>query len=313
MGELLRKDGAVGRPERSIDPSEGPIQAFAAELRDLRERAGRPKYAVLAQRSGRSQTTLSEAAGGRRLPTLDTVEAFVRACHGDIATFRRSWHETARSLGQTPETGQEPENEPENEPGTPVNGDSAATAPVNASRSGDGRRRPILLVWLAAVLVLVATVVTVVVAQRSGPDPVAERPGEPAISGPVGVDEADPKDSGCAADPRLDSIDIVEVGPAGRPVGRLELRYSPMCGVAWPRFVPAAGAVIPAGTAVQVDAVRPADGRRASFTAPYAGTEIFGNQLRSTKDCVRAEVHLAAATDATVSSACYRGAVKVPG
>src|SRR5690348_16958760 len=77
----------VGRPERPLDPNEGPVQAFALELRQLRKAAGR-QYRALAARTGKSQTALSEAAGGKQLPTWETVEAFVRGCGGDVDTWR---------------------------------------------------------------------------------------------------------------------------------------------------------------------------------------------------------------------------------
>lgn len=53
----------MGRPERPIDPAAGPVPEFAAELRKLREQAGRPSYRELARRAGLSVTVLSEAAG----------------------------------------------------------------------------------------------------------------------------------------------------------------------------------------------------------------------------------------------------------
>jgi hypothetical protein len=79
------------RPERPLDPSSGPIQAFASELRKLREDAGNPKYLQMARQSGKSRTALAEAAGGDHLATWETVAAFVTACGGDPATWRMKW------------------------------------------------------------------------------------------------------------------------------------------------------------------------------------------------------------------------------
>ena len=78
----------MGRPERSLDPAAGPVQAFASELRLLRQRAGNPKYLQMQRRTGRSRTALAEAAGGDHLPTWETVEAYVRACGADPARWR---------------------------------------------------------------------------------------------------------------------------------------------------------------------------------------------------------------------------------
>ena len=81
----------MGRPERPLDPAAGPIQAFASELRRLRQQAGSPKYLQMQRRTGRSRTALAEAAGGDHLPTWDTVEAYVRACGGDLTQWQARW------------------------------------------------------------------------------------------------------------------------------------------------------------------------------------------------------------------------------
>jgi hypothetical protein len=82
---------AMGRPERPLDPAAGPIQAFASELRQLRQQAGSPKYLQMQRRTGRSRTALAEAAGGDHLPTWDTVEAYVQACDGDLDQWQARW------------------------------------------------------------------------------------------------------------------------------------------------------------------------------------------------------------------------------
>src|SRR5207247_519453 len=61
----------VARHERPVDPDAGPLQAFAHDLRTLRAQAGSPTYRALAKTAGYSATTLSEAAGGVRKPSLD--------------------------------------------------------------------------------------------------------------------------------------------------------------------------------------------------------------------------------------------------
>ncbi|BFU41799.1 NBR1-Ig-like domain-containing protein [Krasilnikovia sp. MM14-A1004] len=65
---------------------------FAEQLRDLRERAGRPSFRAMAGRSGRiSHTTLHEAAAGHRFPSWETTREFVRACGADEAEWRAKW------------------------------------------------------------------------------------------------------------------------------------------------------------------------------------------------------------------------------
>ncbi|WP_410575105.1 hypothetical protein [Amycolatopsis sp. cmx-4-61] len=91
----------MGRRERSIDPTGGPVPRFALELRKLRDEAGSPTYRELAKRSNYSMTVLAEAAGGNRFPTLAVTLAFVEACGGDLPDWEARWHSVAAELGTT--------------------------------------------------------------------------------------------------------------------------------------------------------------------------------------------------------------------
>jgi hypothetical protein len=108
----------VARQERPVDPAAGPLQSFAYDLRKVRAEVGNPTYRVLAKTAGYSATTLSEAAGGLRKPTLDVVLAYVGACQGDVDAWRRRWYELDAELRSEPETRDEPELETA-EPPTP--------------------------------------------------------------------------------------------------------------------------------------------------------------------------------------------------
>lgn len=66
---------------------------FAADLRRLREKAGSPTYRELARRAHYSAATLSQAAGGQKLPTLPVTLAYVRACGADPVEWEERWHE----------------------------------------------------------------------------------------------------------------------------------------------------------------------------------------------------------------------------
>lgn len=90
----VNEDVAMPRPLRPLDPSAGPAQAFAAELRKLYEEAGSPKFLQMARKTGKSRTALSEAVGGDHLPTWETVEAFVRACNSNPEAWRFKWAQT---------------------------------------------------------------------------------------------------------------------------------------------------------------------------------------------------------------------------
>jgi len=89
----------MGRRERSIDPTGGPVPRFALELRKLRDEAGSPTYRELAKRSNYSMTVLAEAAGGNRFPTLAVTLALVEACGGDLPDWEARWRSVAAELG----------------------------------------------------------------------------------------------------------------------------------------------------------------------------------------------------------------------
>jgi WD40 repeat protein len=85
----------MGRPERAVDPAEGPVAQFALALRELRASAGRPSYRRMSRLINCSVTSLSEAAGGNRLPSLSTTLAYVEACGGDPSVWAARWRAVA--------------------------------------------------------------------------------------------------------------------------------------------------------------------------------------------------------------------------
>lgn len=94
----------MARKENSLNPEDGPIQAFAWELRELRRAGGNPTYRAMAARAGFSQTTLSSAAAGRRIPSLDVVLAYIGVCGGNSDEWRLKWTRL-NSLTVTTQTG----------------------------------------------------------------------------------------------------------------------------------------------------------------------------------------------------------------
>ncbi|MEV4312632.1 helix-turn-helix domain-containing protein [Actinocrispum sp. NPDC049592] len=84
--------------ERPLDSDGGPLAEFAAALRQLRDQAGSPPYRELGRRAHYSAGTLSEAASGRKLPTLAVTLAYVQACDGDTADWEHRWHRLAAAL-----------------------------------------------------------------------------------------------------------------------------------------------------------------------------------------------------------------------
>ncbi len=83
------------RGERPLGPEDTALLRFAGDLRRLRDQAGKPSYRELARRANYSPTALSDAAGGRKLPSLALTLAFVRACEGDPREWTKRWRELA--------------------------------------------------------------------------------------------------------------------------------------------------------------------------------------------------------------------------
>jgi|SRR5689334_10863127 len=95
----LRSSGVnVPRTESDINATITAVAVFAQGLRDLRLEAGNPSYRALAARTHFASSTLSTAASGNRLPSLQVTLAYVRACRGDEEIWHRRWVETSRSI-----------------------------------------------------------------------------------------------------------------------------------------------------------------------------------------------------------------------
>jgi hypothetical protein len=291
---------AMGRPERPLDPDGGPVVVLAIALRELRGIAGSPSYRMMAKQVYRSPTALSEAAGGAQLPTWDTVEAYVRACGGDPALLRDRWNEAAATHGDTHAGAAESALAPGE---VEVEGEDIAVCP----------RRKLRRAWIVAgaLGVIAIGVVAVMVFNRPSSAPAAAV--APLLVGGTEsrvADGADPKDSGCALDPGVVTLDSAEVDFQGQPAGLDELRYSPRCGVAWTRFEPFPKARIPAGAVIHVDVVRPDDHNvRFPFQAKYVGAPIYGNVALSTARCVYAASWIEVAKKPVPESRthCFRG------
>ncbi|MFI7016960.1 helix-turn-helix domain-containing protein [Streptomyces sp. NPDC050164] len=88
----------MGRREKPVDPSAGPVQRLAHDLRLLREKAGKPPYREMAERAGYSTTALSQAAAGDQLPTLAVVRAYAEALNADADEWEARWREADAEL-----------------------------------------------------------------------------------------------------------------------------------------------------------------------------------------------------------------------
>jgi hypothetical protein len=81
----------MGRTESPLDPTTGPLAAFAHELRELRYSVGSPSYRALARRAGYPAAALSAAASGVSLPSLSVTLAYVGACGGPTDEWAERW------------------------------------------------------------------------------------------------------------------------------------------------------------------------------------------------------------------------------
>lgn len=95
----------MGRRERPLAEDGGVVTRFAAALRQLRTDAGKPTFRELARRAHFAAGTLSEATGGKKLPTLAVTTAFVRACGGDVRVWEARWRAAAAALANEREGG----------------------------------------------------------------------------------------------------------------------------------------------------------------------------------------------------------------
>lgn len=82
----------MGRPEKPITTPNRSLGRLAVWLRSHRNQAGL-SYRQLAERTIYSSVTLSRATTGETIPRLPVVEAFTRACGGNVAHARQLWRE----------------------------------------------------------------------------------------------------------------------------------------------------------------------------------------------------------------------------
>jgi hypothetical protein len=303
----------AGRPERPVDPAQGPLQSFAHELRELRRRAGNPSYRTLADRTHYSRTAISDAARGERLPTVDVTLAFVEACRGDPDEWRARWHlcrqQITRSSEAVPTDGLTGPAMAGDEAGMPaVNG--AGRRRAAAPRPGKTRLRtrpagsrlvtPVTLVAFGITVLAQAEAVIVWHVARSVSAARIEASGAASI--PV-MDGADPRLSNCGS-----SATVLDRRPVRLPVpttiasrslhagtllGTVSLRYSARCAAAWARFDPAPGIFSnqPGAAALLLVVSRPADGTQSTWRMPHV-EEAYGDLLLTGLGCVVASASI---------------------
>lgn len=167
-----------------------------------------------------------------------------------------------------------------------------------------------LLAVVATALLLAAGLISAIFLVPSG-----QLPNSPTSSSTAGVaDGADPEESGCANDPAAATVDAKELDIDQAPAGIIELRYSPQCGVSWPRFTPADPrySTITHPGPIEAHVTVIPEGNEAgavTFSTKYVGLPVFGNVINSLATCVRAEAYLSGPgwKSTTGKTACYKG------
>lgn len=82
------QEAVMGRRMRPLDPTIGPVERFASELRVLRTLAGDLPFWKMARRCDISKSALAAAVAGRVLPSEKVTREFVRTCGGDWPWWR---------------------------------------------------------------------------------------------------------------------------------------------------------------------------------------------------------------------------------
>lgn len=281
----------MGRRESPLADGDGPVARFAADLRALRIAHGEKTYRQLAASCFFSAATLARAASGRAMPSLEVTLAYVAACDGDPAEWRRRWEAARRELvsleprAQAPAAGDALQSITRDPiAGEQANQGPAATGEPTAPDARPRRRRPLILssllvCSLAVNVVLALTASTSHAPQQpvlDGTDPVAERCDD-AVS-------LDVKPVRLQATARIDGRDY----PAGTSVGTVSLRFSRQCAGAWARFDPAPGLFRdPDEADITVQAGRPAEGAQNTWRLGHLD-QTYSDLLLTGMGCVQA-------------------------
>jgi transcriptional regulator with XRE-family HTH domain len=268
----------MGRIERAVDPSAGPLQRFAHDLQILRHQAGEPTYRTMGRRAGVSYSALSQAAKGEHLPTLAVTLAFLRACGAtaDIERqWQRRWEQLRADLSGTPPRVNDDDPEPADDGNA---GLAQGPYPDHESRPVPARRRR-----RYAVIAVVALMTAVAVAASTMAVAALSTASHAAVRHVA--DGADPYIAGCGPDQQPLERQPIYLS-SGQRYGWIVLFYSAACSGAW-------GYVLgPNSTSLRVyiSAHRMDDNTSAvSSFKGNARPNSWGNALSTQAGCVRAE------------------------
>lgn len=251
-----------------------------AQQLDLARRMHGLTTAQLAKALYCSDRTVRRYLSGERRPPRDTVARWEEVCAAPPGTLISLYDRSTRGA---PSASASSSTSASVEAVT----DERATAPEQTTGSRTRGGRGVIVGLLAVVVVVVA--VLALVAGQDGGSPTSD----------PGWDHKDPQESGCSRTPEL--LATVPISVDGRRIGRLELKGSTSCQTAWARLVLTAAQRPP----YVVNAIRPVDGVRDSFTYRKSATIVFGGMLKHTNGCVRAEA-IVKRSGARASTPCRR-------
>lgn len=295
----------MGRPESQLKVENAALYEFAAGLRQLRRSVGSPSYRALAGSAHFSASSLSRAAGGRSLPSLEVTLAFVGACGGDVDEWKSKWEETAATLTGVSD-GAESSNVVtvphgvRSEQPAPPRSDASDEALSPETRPGGPKSSRRLWKWVVStggIIVLGLTVTAAAIMWTGSVSPqrrsnlkvaCPDRPNQNGAPQPV-ADCSDPGRAGCSD--RVVTLGEMNVRlHSNQLAGKVELRYSPTCRSAWSRFSPAPDWNPGPDTKITVWAIRPKDGSSARFTGDFISMTVFTDMLLTKSGCMVAEV-----------------------
>lgn len=291
----------MGRKEGCIKAEHEAVAELASQLRKLRAAAGEPTYRSMAAQTHYAATTLSRAAAGSGLPSLNVVLAYARACGGDHAEWTNRWERASAAL-EPPRKG------------------SGAPVPISAAvREPDRPTLPVrigvggAIALLGVALLTIAGVIMIVVAPgepRGNPAKVSSLSAATRIadgSAPSRISDGDdPRTDTCAAagDAQAAALGAREVtvrtvrAHNGTAIGWLALWRNPRCDAEWAE----ASYVNPHLYPVTLEAHRPADGAtvidHAVVNLPR--DPVIGQLLTTAEGCVWARMTLSIPQSAPV-------------
>lgn len=292
----------MGRRPKPVDGEVEAVATLAGELRRLRAQAGNPPYRAMAVKARYSASTLSEAASGRRLPTLAVVLAYVAACGAEPEGWEERWRQAATAMHTYREDN--PADPPAADPAdtappvpvpeAPVPQLPVAPAPVPPAAEKRKKITAARGVAIGGALLLLAAVALGI---SRLPGPAAHKAvasSRSSIGTRVITEDTDPQDTRCDQG-EVDTVATTNLyGPARFFLGYVWLRYAPACGAMWTRFEPSAGLAELGPSKITIWLVRPSDGRTLRYDTPYLGEFVYGNMLRTSYGCLKAEATVTA-------------------